>query len=496
MTDMTASSAADLAGQLRDPDLLRQACFVGGQWLDAERRIAVRNPATNDVIAEVPSLDAAAVRAAIDAAHAALPSWRSATVGVRAAALERWFDLIVEHRQDLALILTMEQGKPIAESLGEISYAASFVRWFSEEARRIYGDVIPGQEPGRHNLVIKQPVGVCAAITPWNFPAAMITRKVAAALAAGCTIVVKPASQTPLIAFALCRLAERAGVPAGVVSCVTGPAREIGAELTSNPLVRKLSFTGSTDVGRTLLAQCAPTIKRTSMELGGNAPFIVFDDADIDAAVEGAMAAKYRNAGQACVAANRILVQDAVYDAFVEKLAAATSALQVGPGYQPGVEVGPLIDAAACSFLEEIVADAREKGATILAGEQVVSNELARGAFFRPLVITEATTQMRAFTEEVFGPVAPVFRFSTEQEAIELANSTEYGLAAYFFGRDIGRVFRVAEALEFGMVGVNTGAISTELAPFGGIKQSGHGREGSKYGVDDYLDIKYISIRS
>jgi succinate-semialdehyde dehydrogenase/glutarate-semialdehyde dehydrogenase len=487
------SDLNQVASLLRDPSLLRDQCFVNGEWLSADggKTIDVTNPATGKTVGQVPKMGQAETRRAIDAAAVAQGGWRATTAKERAAILRKWFELLLENQEDLAVLMTVEQGKPLTESRGEIAYAASYIEWFAEEAKRVYGDTIPAPTPGKRLVVIKQPVGVCAAITPWNFPAAMITRKAAPALAAGCTMVIKPASQTPLSALALCVLAERAGVPPGVLSCVTGSAAEIGAELTSNPLVRKLTFTGSTEIGKVLMAQCAGTVKKTSMELGGNAPFIVFDDADIDAAVQGAMVAKYRNAGQTCVCANRILVQDGVYDLFVERFAVAVRALKVGDGLEPGTSIGPLIDAIAVRKAEEHVADAVSKGASIVTGG-------ARGSdgenYFTPTILAGATRDMKIFREETFSPVAPVFRFSTEQEAIEMANDTEFGLAAYFYGRDIGRVWRVAEALEYGMVGINEGLISTEVAPFGGIKESGNGREGSRYGIDDYLEIKYLCM--
>jgi succinate-semialdehyde dehydrogenase/glutarate-semialdehyde dehydrogenase len=482
-----------VASLLRDPSLLRDQCFINGKWLDADSgaKIAVDNPATGKTVAQVPKMGQAETRHAINAAAAALEGWRARTGKERAAILRKWFELLLDNQEDLAVIMTVEQGKPLAESRGEIAYAASYIEWFAEEAKRIYGDTIPATTPGKRLVVIKQPVGVCAAITPWNFPAAMITRKAAPALAAGCTMVIKPASQTPLSALALCVLAERAGVPPGVLSCVTGSAAEIGAELTSNPLVRKLTFTGSTEIGKVLMAQCAGTVKKTSMELGGNAPFIVFDDADIDAAVQGAMVAKYRNAGQTCVCANRILVQDGVYDLFVERFSVAVRALKLGDGLKPGTTIGPLIDGNAVHKAEQHVADAVAKGATVITGGE----RSADGAnYFAPTILANATRDMDIFREETFSPVAPVFRFSSEREAIEMANDTEFGLAAYFYGRDIGRVWRVAEALEYGMVGINEGLISTEVAPFGGIKESGNGREGSRYGIEDYLEIKYLCM--
>ncbi|WP_213767675.1 NADP-dependent succinate-semialdehyde dehydrogenase [Caballeronia sp. dw_19] len=481
------------AGQLNDPQLFRHRCLIDGEWLDADSgaTIDVVDPATGASLGTVPKMGAAETRRAIGAAAHALPAWRAKTGKERAALLRRWYELMIEHQDDLAKIMTVEQGKPLAESRGEIGYAASFLEWFAEEAKRVYGDTIPAHAPDKRIVVIKQPIGVCAAITPWNFPAAMLTRKIGPALAAGCTIVLKPASQTPFSALALCVLAERAGIPKGVVSCVTGSAREIGGELTGNPVVRKLSFTGSTEVGRELLSQCAATIKKASMELGGNAPFIVFDDADLDAAVQGAIASKYRNAGQTCVCANRLLVQDGVYEVFVDKLAVAVRKLAVGNGLESGTTVGPLIDSHAVAKVEEHVADALAKGASAVVGG---TRHALGGNFYEPTVLANATRDMQIFDEETFGPVALVFRFKTESEAIELANDTQFGLASYFYGRDIGRVWRVAEALEYGIVGINEGLISTEVAPFGGVKESGLGREGSKYGIDDYLELKYLCM--
>lgn len=478
---------------LKDPALLRQALFIDGAWCaaDSGKSIEVRNPATGEQVATVPDAGAAETERAIKAADRAFSTWRATTADHRARILRRWFDLMTEHQGDLALIMTSEQGKPLAEARGEIAYAAAYVEWFSEEARRVYGDMIPSPWADKAILVKKEPVGVCAAITPWNFPAAMITRKVAPALAAGCTIIVKPASQTPLSALALAELAQRAGVPAGVFSVVTGSAREIGGALTSSPLVRKLTFTGSTEVGRVLAAQCAPTLKRMSLELGGNAPFIVFDDADLDAAVEGAMASKYRNSGQTCVCANRFLVQAGVYDRFADKLAKAVNVLQVGNGVEPGVQQGPLIDAPALAKVEELVSDAIAAGARAAAGG---SRHALGGTFFQPTVLVNVGSHMRVANEEIFGPVAPLVRFESEADAIRIANSSEFGLAAYFFSRDLARVWRVADAIEAGMVGVNTGLISTAIAPFGGVKQSGMGREGSKYGLDEYVDTKYICL--
>jgi succinate-semialdehyde dehydrogenase/glutarate-semialdehyde dehydrogenase len=478
---------------IKDATLFRQQAYLDGAWVDADggATIDVDNPATGDVLGTVPKMGAAETRRAIEAAEAALPGWRAKTAKERAQILRRWFELMMANQEDLAALMTAEQGKPLAESRGEIAYAASFIEWFGEEGKRVYGDVIPGHGADKRIIVLKQPIGVCAAITPWNFPAAMITRKAGPALAAGCTIVLKPASQTPFSALALCELAERAGVPKGVFSCVTGSATEIGGEMTSNPKVRKLSFTGSTEIGKLLLEQCARTVKKTSMELGGNAPFIVFDDADLEAAVKGAIASKYRNAGQTCVCANRILVQDGIYDAFAKRLSEAASGMKVGNGFTEGAVIGPLIDAKAIKKVEEHVADALAKGAEIITGGKRHS---LGGSFYEPTVLTGATRDMAIFREETFGPVAPLFRFKTEAEAIEMANDTEFGLAAYFYGRDIGRVWRVAEALEYGIVGVNEGIISTEVAPFGGVKESGLGREGSHYGIEDYLEIKYLCL--
>lgn len=478
---------------LKDPALLRERTFVAGEWqaADGGATLDVRNPATGALIGTVPAMGAAETRRAIDAANAAWPAWRKKTVKERAAILRKWHDLMIAHADDLALILTTEQGKPLAEAKGEIGYAASFLEWFAEEGKRVYGDTIPTPAADKRIVVTKEPVGVCAAITPWNFPAAMITRKVGPALAAGCPIVVKPAEATPFSALAMAVLAERAGVPAGVFSVVTGEPKAIGGELTSNPIVRKLSFTGSTPVGRLLMAQCAATVKKVSLELGGNAPFIVFDDADLDAAVEGAIASKYRNSGQTCVCTNRFYVHEKVYDAFAEKLTAAVAKLKVGPGTEAGVVQGPLINGAAVRKVEAHIADALDKGARVTTGGQ--RHPLGHG-FFEPTVLTGVTPDMKVAKEETFGPLAPLFRFSTEEEAIRYANDTEFGLAAYFYSRDIGRVWRVAEALEYGMVGINAGIISNEVAPFGGVKQSGLGREGSHYGIDDYVVIKYMCV--
>ncbi|KGC73918.1 NADP-dependent succinate-semialdehyde dehydrogenase [Burkholderia pseudomallei] len=478
---------------LKDPALLRERAFVAGEWqaADGGATLEVRNPATGALIGTVPAMGAAETRRAIDAANAAWPAWRKKTAKERAAILRKWHDLMIAHADDLALILTTEQGKPLAEAKGEIGYAAAFLEWFAEEGKRVYGDTIPTPAADKRIVVTKEPVGVCAAITPWNFPAAMITRKVGPALAAGCPIVVKPAEATPFSALAMAVLAERAGVPAGVFSVVTGEPKAIGGELTSNPIVRKLSFTGSTPVGRLLMAQCAATVKKVSLELGGNAPFIVFDDADLDAAVEGAIASKYRNSGQTCVCTNRFYVHEKVYDAFAEKLTAAVAKLKVGPGTEAGVVQGPLINGAAVRKVEAHIADALDKGARVTTGGQ--RHPLGHG-FFEPTVLTGVTPDMKVAKEETFGPLAPLFRFSTEEEAIRYANDTEFGLAAYFYSRDIGRVWRVAEALEYGMVGINAGIISNEVAPFGGVKQSGLGREGSHYGIDDYVVIKYMCV--
>ena len=479
--------------QLKDPALFRQQAYLDGAWRDADggQTLAVLNPANGERIGSVPLMGGAETRRAIAAANAAWPAWRKKSAKERSAVLRKWHDLILENAADLALIMTTEQGKPLDEAKGEVLYGASFIEWFAEEAKRVSGATLQSPWPDRRIVVTKEPIGVCAAITPWNFPIAMITRKVGPALAAGCPIVLKPAEATPFSALALAVLAERAGMPAGVFSIVTGTPQEIGAEMTANPTVRKLSFTGSTQVGRLLMQQCAPTIKKLSLELGGNAPFIVFDDADLDAAVEGAMASKYRNAGQTCVCANRIYVQDGVYEAFAARLVAAVATLKVGNGADAGVTQGPLIDARAVQKVEAHVADALAKGGRLLAGGK--RHALGHG-FFEPTVIADISADMRVATEETFGPLAPLFRFSTDEEAVALANNTEFGLASYFYSRDIGRIWRVAEGLECGMVGVNTGLISNEVAPFGGVKQSGLGREGSSYGMDDYLVIKYICM--
>ncbi len=479
--------------QLTDPSLLRDRCLIGGQWQAADdgETLPVANPATGEVIAEVPLAGGAETQRAIAAAQAALPAWRALTAEARSRVLLAWYGLMLAHQEDLARLMTAEQGKPLAEARGEIAYAASYVEWFAQEGRRVYGQTVPSPWGDRRIIVTREPVGVCGAITPWNFPAAMIARKVAPALAAGCTLVVKPAEQTPLSALALAELGERAGLPPGVLNVVTGKAREIGARLTASPIVRKLSFTGSTEVGRLLAAQCAPTVKKLSLELGGNAPFIVFDDADLDAAVEGAIAAKFRNSGQTCVCANRILVQRGVHDAFAQKLATAVAALRVGHGMEEGSTQGPLIDAKALAKVEALVGEAVGQGARVLAGGR---RHALGGTFYEPTVLAGVTAQMRLAREEVFGPVAPLLAFDTEADAIALANATEFGLAAYFYSKDLARVWRVAGALEVGMVGVNTGLISTAVAPFGGVKQSGYGREGGHQGIDDYLESKYVCL--
>lgn len=479
--------------QLNDPTLFRQQAFIDGQWRDAlsGEVITVTNPANDQRLGSVPKMGAEETHEAIDAANRAIPAWRALTAKERAAILRRWFDLIMANQDDLARLMTLEQGKPLAEAKGEIGYAASFIEWFAEEGKRVYGDTIPGHQADKRLIVIKQPIGVTAAITPWNFPAAMITRKAGPALAAGCTMVLKPASQTPFSALALAELAQRAGIPDGVFSVVTGSAGAVGNALTSNPLVRKLSFTGSTEIGRQLMAQCAQDIKKVSLELGGNAPFIVFDDADLDKAVEGALASKFRNAGQTCVCANRLYVQEGVYDRFAEKLQQAVEKLQLGDGLQSGVTTGPLIDDKAVAKVQEHIADALAKGARIMTGGKV--HELG-GNFFQPTILLDVPDSAKVAKEETFGPLAPLFRFKDEADVIRQANDTEFGLAAYFYARDLSRVFRVGEALEYGIVGINTGLISNEVAPFGGVKASGLGREGSKYGIDDYLEIKYMCI--
>ena len=476
---------------LNDPDLLQRQAYINGEWVDADdgATMPVKNPATGEVIVDIAKMGAAETRRAIAAADAAMQLWKQRPAKERAQILRRWFDLLLEHQEDLAIIMTAEQGKVLAESRGEVAYGAAFVEWFGEQAKRVDGDVIPAPSPDKRIVCIKQPVGVVAAITPWNFPNAMISRKAAPALAVGCSIVIKPASETPLSAFAMAVLAERAGVPAGVLNIVAGGSAAIGGELTGNPTVRKLTFTGSTPVGKMLEAQCAETMKKTSMELGGNAPFIVFDDADIDAAVTGAMISKYRNSGQTCVCFNRLLVQDSVHDEFVEKLVKATQELVVGNGMDEGVTSGPLVNASAVNDVDQLVQTSVEQGARVAVGGG--RHELGE-CYYQPTVLTEVTSEMAVFRNEIFGPVAPVVRFSSEEEVIAMANDTEFGLASYFYTRDIGRVWRVAEALEYGIVGINEGIISNEMAPFGGVKESGSGREGSKYGMDDYLEIKYI----
>jgi succinate-semialdehyde dehydrogenase / glutarate-semialdehyde dehydrogenase len=478
---------------LQDPRLFRTQAHIDGAWCvaDSGKTFPITNPATGAVIAEVPDMGAAETRRAIDAAHAAWPAWRATTAKERAGLMRRWFDLMMAARADLGAILTAEQGKPLAEAQGEVAYGAAFLEWFAEEGKRVYGDVIPSPMSDKRIVVLKEPIGVCAAITPWNFPNAMITRKVAPALAAGCTVVLKPAEQTPLSAFAIAELAERAGIPRGVLNIVTGDAPTIGGELTSNPKVRKLSFTGSTEIGKLLMRQCSSTMKKLSLELGGNAPFIVFDDADLDAAADGAIASKYRNAGQTCVCANRLLVQEKVYDDFVARLCERVRRFKVGNGFEPGVTIGPLIDEAALAKVKSHVGDAVGKGARVAMGGKP---HPAGKLFYEPTVLTEVTPAMLLAHEETFGPVAPLFRFKAEADAIRLANDTEFGLASYFYGRDLGRVWRVAEALEYGIVGVNTGLISMESAPFGGMKESGLGREGSRYGIEEFLEIKYVCL--
>ncbi len=479
--------------KLKDPSLFRQQCYIDGAWVDADsgETVPVTNPANGETLGTIPKMGEAETRRAIEAANKAYPAWRAKTAKERGAILRKWYDLMMANQDDLAVLMTTEQGKPLAEARGEVGYAASFIDWFAEEGKRAYGDTIPAPNADWRIVVTREPVGVCAAITPWNFPSAMIARKVGPALAAGCTMVAKPATQTPYSAFALAELAERAGVPKGVFSVLTGKSGEIGNEMTSNPIVRKITFTGSTEVGKLLMRQAASTVKKVSMELGGNAPFLVFDDADLDAAVEGAIAAKFRNTGQTCVCANRILVQEGVYDAFADKLATAVAKLKVGDGMADGVVQGPLIDEAAAEKVEEHIADAIGKGARVAVGGK---RHKLGGTFFEPTVLVDVTTDMAVTREETFGPVAPLFRFKTEEEAIALANDTEFGLASYFYSRDIGRVWRVAEALESGLVGVNAGVISTVEAPFGGFKESGVGREGSKYGIEDYLQIKYVCM--
>jgi succinate-semialdehyde dehydrogenase / glutarate-semialdehyde dehydrogenase len=476
---------------LNDSELFRQQAYIDGHWCEADngKSFPVTNPATGEVLAHVPEMGTAETRRAIAAAKAAWPGWRRKTAKERAVLLRKWYDLMMANLEDLAKIMTLEQGKPLSESRGEISYAASFIEWFAEEGKRVYGDTIPSPWNDRRLVVVKEPIGVCCAITPWNFPAAMITRKAGPGLAAGCTMVVKPAESTPLSAFALAVLAERAGIPPGVFNVLTGEPPAIGGEMTSNPDVRKITFTGSTEVGRLLMRQCADTIKKLSLELGGNAPLIFFDDADLDAAVEGTIISKFRNTGQTCVCANRIYVQDGVYDAFAEKLVAAVKKLKVGNGFEPDVAQGPLIDEAAVEKAEDHISDATSKGARILLGGK--RHSLGQ-TFFEPTVLANVTAQMKVAQEETFGPVAPLFRFYQDEEAVQMSNDTEFGLASYFFGRDVGRIWRVAEALEYGMVGINTGLISNEVAPFGGMKQSGLGREGSHFGIDEYLEVKYL----
>ena len=479
--------------QLRDSALLKTQCYINGQWLNADNGtvISVINPATGNNLADVPRMGTAEAERAVAAAHAALKPWQAKSAKERSNLLRRWFELMMQHQEDLGIILTSEQGKPLTEAKGEIAYGASYLEWYSEEAKRIYGDTIPAPSNDKRIMVLKQPIGVCAAITPWNFPNAMITRKIAPALAAGCTFVIRPASQTPLSALAIAELAQRAGIPPGVVNVITGSSSEIGKVLTEDDRVKKFSFTGSTEVGRKLIAQCAGTVKKVSMELGGNAPFIVFNDADIDAAVEGAMISKFRNAGQTCVCANRLYVQSAVYDEFVNKLAQAIAKLKIGNGLDQGVTVGPLIDAAAVNKVQEHITDAIGKGAEVVTGGNADNHgEL----FFQPTLLKNVTQDMKVAREETFGPLAPVFRFENEEEVVSWANDTEFGLASYFYSRDIGRIVRVSENLDYGMVAINTGLLSNEAAPFGGVKQSGLGREGSKYGIEDYVEIKYVLL--
>jgi succinate-semialdehyde dehydrogenase/glutarate-semialdehyde dehydrogenase len=490
---MNAPDTRTSSLRLKDVKLFRQQCYIDGGWYDADsgKTIPVTNPATGEILGTVPNMGAAETRRAIEGANAAWPAWRLKTAKERAVILRKWHDLMMANQEDLAILMTAEQGKALTESRGEIAYAASFIEWFAEEGRRIYGDTIPPHQADKRIVVTKEPVGVCVAITPWNFPAAMITRKAGPALAAGCTMVVKPATATPYSALALAELAERAGVPKGVFSVVTGGSSAIGGEMTSNPLVRKLTFTGSTEIGKVLLQQCAGTVKKTSMELGGNAPFIVFDDADLDDAAEGAIVSKYRNNGQTCVCANRILVQDSVYDAFAAKLAERVKKMKVGNGMEEGVVLGPLIDDKAVAKVEEHIDDALSKGAKVVVGGK---RHALGGLFFEPTVLANVNTTMKVTKEETFGPVAPLFRFKDEAEAIRLANDTEFGLAAYFYARDLSRVWRVAEGLEYGIVGINTGLISTEIAPFGGMKESGLGREGSKYGIEEFVEVKYLCM--
>jgi succinate-semialdehyde dehydrogenase / glutarate-semialdehyde dehydrogenase len=479
--------------KLKDPTLLRELCFIDGGWSAADNAaiLDVTNPATSEKLGSIPNMGAAETRRAIAAAAAALPAWRARTAKERAIIMRRWFDLMTENQEDLATLMTAEQGKPLAESKTEILYAASFIEWFGEEAKRLYGDIIPGHQPDKRIMVLRQPVGVVAAITPWNFPSAMITRKAGPALAAGCTLVCKPATQTPYSALALAELAHRAGVPKGVFNMITGSATAIGAEMTGNPSVRKLTFTGSTEVGKKLMTQCAGTVKKLSLELGGNAPFIVFDDADLDAAVQGALASKYRNTGQTCVCANRLLIQAGVYEEFAARLKSAVVQLRVGDGLKGVTDQGPLIDAKAVTKVEEHIADAVAKGAKVALGGK---RHALGGSFFEPTILTDVTPKMLVAREETFGPVAPLFKFESEAQAIAMANDTEFGLAAYLYTRDLARSWRVSEAIEYGIVGLNTGIISTEVAPFGGVKESGIGREGSKYGILDYTEIKYVCV--
>jgi succinate-semialdehyde dehydrogenase / glutarate-semialdehyde dehydrogenase len=479
--------------KLQDPRLFREQCFIDGSWVGADGggTLPVHNPATEAALGAVPNMGTGETRRAIAAAAAALPPWAARTAKERAVLMRRWFDLMLANQDDLAVLMTAEQGKPLAESKGEIAYAASFIEWFAEEGKRLYGDIIPGHQADKRILVLRQPVGVVAAITPWNFPSAMITRKAGPALAAGCTMVCKPATQTPYSALALAELADRAGIPKGVFNVITGSSTAIGAEMTGNPTVRKVTFTGSTEVGKKLMVQCAGTVKKLSLELGGNAPFIVFDDADLDAAVQGAIASKYRNTGQTCVCANRLLVQDGVYDEFSEKLAAAVGKLRVGDGLKGVTEQGPLIDGKAVAKVEEHIADALRKGASVALGGK---RHALGGTFFEPTILTGVTSEMLIAREETFGPIAPLFKFHSEAEAISMANDTEFGLAAYLYTRDLARSWRVSEAIEYGIVGLNTGIISTEVAPFGGVKESGTGREGSKYGILDYTELKYICV--
>ncbi|WNJ99939.1 NADP-dependent succinate-semialdehyde dehydrogenase [Thalassospiraceae bacterium LMO-JJ14] len=479
--------------QLSDPKLFRQQCYIDGAWVDADsgETIDVNNPATGEKLGTVPKAGATETKRAIDAANAAWPAWRAKTAKERSQILRRWFELMMANQEDLGILMTAEQGKPLAEAKGEVGYAASFIEWFAEEGKRIYGDTIPQHGADKRIVVIKEPVGVVCAITPWNFPAAMITRKAGPALAAGCPIVIKPATETPYSAFAMAELAERAGVPKGIINVITGKSGEIGGEMTSNPIVRKLTFTGSTEVGKILLGQCAGTVKKVSMELGGNAPFIVFDDADLDAAVQGAMASKYRNTGQTCVCANRIYVQDGVYDEFLSRFSQAISAMKVGDGLKGETQQGPLINMSAVEKVEEHLQDAVDKGARVVTGGK---RHALGGTFYEPTLIADVTQKMKVAKEETFGPLAPVFRFKSDEEVVQWANDTEFGLAAYFYSRDIGRIWKTAEQLEYGIVGINEGIISTEVAPFGGMKESGMGREGSKYGIDDYVETKYLCM--